>query len=282
MSDIAPRNTEPAESDGVAAEDEIESSRAPLLDHLVELRDRLIKTIAAIGVAMVVCFFFAGDIFNILIVPFERAVGDDQQLELIYTAPLEYFFTQMKLALFGGIFIAFPVIAGQAYMFIAPGLYRNEKKVFLPFLIATPVLFALGAALVYFFILPMAMKFALSFEQAGLGDEASIQLLARVSDYLSLVMTLILAFGLAFQLPVLLTLLARVGFLSSQSLQKNRKYAIVGIFAFAAFVTPPDPLSQIGLGIAVIALYEISVFAVRFIERGRDAEEAEDEAAPST
>lgn len=258
--------------------DEIEQSRAPLVEHLIELRQRLLKGIIALGIAFVVCFFFAKDIFNILLVPYERAAGNAADLELIYTAPQEYFFTQLKLSLFGGFFIAFPVIAGQIYMFVAPGLYRNERGAFLPFLVATPVLFVLGASLVYFIVMPLAMGFFLSQEQVGEGV-ASIQLVARVSEYLSLIMTLIFAFGLCFQMPVLFTLLARAGMLTSETLANKRKYAIVAVFAAAAFLTPPDPISQVGLALPTLLLYEISIIAVRMIEKKRKAAEENAEAA---
>ncbi|MEM9749519.1 MAG: twin-arginine translocase subunit TatC [Pseudomonadota bacterium] len=253
--------------DPQGAGDEVDASRAPLMDHLVELRRRLIIAFAALGVGFFLCFFVAETIFNILLAPYERAAGESHDLQLIYTAPLEYFFTQVRLAAFGGFFLAFPVIAAQLYLFVAPGLYKNEKRAFLPFLAATPILFTAGAALVYFVVMPLAMRFALSFEQMGADGEVSIQLLARVSEYLSLITTLIIAFGLSFQLPVILTLLARVGILGADSLVKNRKYAIVGVFAFAAFMTPPDPISQLGLAAPILLLYEISVWLVRAMER---------------
>ncbi|MGE3306189.1 MAG: twin-arginine translocase subunit TatC [Rhizobiaceae bacterium] len=261
-------------------EAEIEKSSAPLLDHLIELRKRLMWSIAGFFVAFLVCFFFAKELFNLLVIPFKWAVDwaglANHKVELIYTAPQEFFFTQIKLAMFGGLVIAFPVIAGQIYAFVAPGLYKNERGAFLPFLIASPILFLLGAALVYFFFTPMVMWFFLSMQQTGPEAEVQISLLPKVSEYLGLIMTLIFSFGLVFQLPVVTTLLARVGILSSQALADKRKWAIVIAFVVAAVLTPPDPISQIGLALPTILLYEISIWTARAIERRRakDAEEA--------
>jgi sec-independent protein translocase protein TatC len=263
----------------MSEEDEIESTKAPLIEHLIELRSRLMRAFIAIFIAFIVCFFFASRIFNILVIPYERAAGPLREIKLIYTAPQEYFFTQMKLALFGALFIAFPVIANQIYKFVAPGLYKNERRAFLPFLVATPILFGLGAMLVYFVVMPLAMKFFLSMEQHGGPGQASIELLPKVNEYLGLIMTLIFAFGLVFQLPVIMTLLARVGIITTETLKGKRKWAIVIAFIVAAVLTPPDPISQISLALPTIALYEISIFAVRFIERSRAAAEAAREAA---
>lgn len=264
-------------------QDEVDKSSAPLIEHLIELRTRLIWSIAGFFVAFLVCFFFAKPLFNMLVVPFKWAVAwagmNDQKVELIYTAPQEFFFTQIKLAAFGGMVIAFPVIATQVYKFIAPGLYKNERAAFLPFLIASPLLFLTGAALVYFFFTPMVMWFFLAMQQSGGDGEVQISLLPKVSEYLSLIMTLIFSFGLVFQLPVVTTLMARVGLLSSQSLKDKRKWAIVIAFVVAAVLTPPDPVSQIGLALPTILLYEISIICARWVEQGREKEKAAKDAA---
>ncbi|MEZ5924840.1 MAG: twin-arginine translocase subunit TatC [Hyphomicrobiaceae bacterium] len=251
---------------------EIEASKAPLLDHLIELRQRLFYAVIAIALGFIVCFAFAQPIYNILVWPYKLAAGTAQPIEMIYTAPQEFLFTQMKLALFGAIFITFPILAGQLYMFVAPGLYRHERNVFVPYLIATPLLFVLGALFVYFIIMPFAMRFFLSMQQ--LDGDVHIQLQARVSEYLSLIMWLILAFGVSFQLPVVLTLLGRIGIVSSSGLKTKRRWAVLGIAILAAIVTPPDPFSMLSLMIPTYLLYEASIWIVGRIERRRAAAQA--------
>jgi sec-independent protein translocase protein TatC len=254
-------------------DEDIEATKAPLMEHLVELRRRLMWALVAVFFAFIVCFWFAKPIYNLLLWPYRWAAGTDAPIELIYTAPQEFFFTQVKLALFGAIFIAFPVIAAQIYMFVAPGLYRSERQAFLPFLLATPILFLLGAALVYFAAMPLAMTFFLSMQQTG-DDQVQIHLTAKVSEYLSLIMTLIIGFGICFQLPVLLTLLGRAGLITSESLKKYRRHAILGVFVVAAVLTPPDPVSQIALALPTVLLYELSIYAVRLAEKKHAASAA--------
>jgi sec-independent protein translocase protein TatC len=252
--------------------DEVESSRAPLLDHLVELRSRLVKSLLALGGATICAFFFADQIYNLLVAPFDATALDIRgtRLDFIYTAPLEFFFAKLKLAMFAGLFLAFPVIAWQVYAFVAPGLYRSERGAFWPYLVFAPILFLLGAAFVYFIMLPMLAHFTVSMEQVDAGA-ATIRMMPKVGDYLSLVMALMLAFGLSFQLPVILTLLAKIGLVTAPALGKGRKYAIVAILVFGALFTPPDAISQVLLAVPVYLLYEISILCVRMIEKKASA-----------
>ena len=290
-------------------ESEIEASRAPLLDHLIELRSRLIVCAAAMAVGFAICFFFSTDILVFLLAPFERAQGllavqqatgahrgpfdlmfamvglksmagvHLQQVHMVFTAPLEVFFEKVKLAGFGAIVLTFPVLAFQLYRFVAPGLYKRERNAFLPFLLASPVLFLMGAALVYFVMLPFVLWFSLNQQITG-NAAISVSLLPKVSDYLSLVTTLLLGFGLCFQLPVVLALLGMAGLVSSKLLRSGRRYAILAVFVVAAIVTPPDPISMMSLAIPGVLLYEVSILCVWLIERRRAREEAEE--APAT
>lgn len=288
---------------------EIEASRAPLLDHLIELRKRLIICVGAVIIAFGICFAFSNEIYTFLLQPFVKAnalieaqkampnhnpfdlkhafdlikvmiglkelpAADTQKLELIFTAPLEFFFTKMKMAGFGALVLTFPVLAWQVYAFVAPGLYKKERMAFLPFLSASPILFTIGGAMVYYFMLPFVMWFSLSQELST--TAVDVALTPKVSDYLTLVTTLLLAFGLCFQLPVVVSLLGLAGLVNSNMLREGRRYAIVAVFVVAALFTPPDPISQLMLAIPICLLYEASIWCVWLIERRR---KKQDEAA---
>tara|TARA_B100001123_G_scaffold418715_1_gene523047 strand:+ start:194 stop:958 length:765 start_codon:yes stop_codon:yes gene_type:complete len=241
------------------------------VDHLTELRSRLMKSIFFVFIFFVISYTFAENIYNFLVQPYADAVkNDDLNRRLIFTALHETFVTYLKVAFFTAIFIGSPVVLVQVWKFIAPGLYKNEKRALLPYLIATPTLFLLGGMLVYYLVMPLAIKFFLSFESTAQLNSLPIQLEAKVNEYLSLIMRLIFAFGISFQLPVLLSLLARVGFVDSEYLKKRRRYVIVIIFAVAAVLTPPDPITQIGLGIPLLILYELSILSVSIIEKKKN------------
>ena len=252
---------------------DIEASRAPLMDHIIELRQRLIRAIYAFFAAFIVCFYFSRHIYNILTWPYVRVVGADQA-KLIATHFLEQFYTNMRLSMFGALFIAFPVIATQLYKFVAPGLYKNERQAFLPYLIATPVFFFLGALMVYFGVMPLLIRFSVSLQQVNQPGEATIELLPKVSEYLSLITTLVFAFGVAFQLPVVLTLLGQIGVIDSKWLSSMRRYAVVAVTGLAAILTPPDLISMSSLALPMLLLYEGAVIAVKMIEKRRAAEKA--------
>ncbi len=260
------------------AEEQIDDKKMPLLDHLVELRQRLLYAILAFFACFIFAYYFHAEIFNFLVAPLQHVFDGQTGRRMIFTAPTEAFFTYIKVAFFTGAFLAFPIIASQLWMFVAPGLYKHERGAFLPFLVATPVMFTFGAALLYYVVLPVALRFFASFEVPAGEGALPIQLEAKMSEYLSLVMTLILAFGISFELPVLLLLLVRVGIISAQSLADKRRYAVVAVVAFAGLVTPPDVLSQLSLAIPMYILYESSIWIGYAIERGKAKREAEEEA----
>ncbi len=261
--------------------DNPDDKKMPLLDHLIELRQRLLYSVVALLVVFLVCFYFAQPIFQYLAQPLADVMlkhGIEEHFRrMIFTALTEVFFTYVKVSFFAAAFICFPVFLTQFWLFVAPGLYKHEKSALLPFLVATPFLFFLGGALVYYIIFPFAATFFIGFEVPGTDSSLPIQLEPKVNEYLSLLMQLIFAFGLCFQLPVVMTLLARVGLATSKGMAAKRKYAIVGVFIVAAIFTPPDPLSQLSLAVPIIVLYEISIIMAKMVEKKRAEAQGEDE-----
>ena len=265
------------EADADVEGEDVEEQRMPLIDHLIELRKRLFHSLIALLITFVICFYFANPIFDFLVAPLADLWQGEEERRLIYTALHEKFFTNIKVAFFAALFFSFPLIAGQVWLFVAPGLYKTEKGAFLPFLVATPLLFLLGASMVYYVVMPVAWQFFASFQQFGAEGALPIELVPKVGEYLSLVMRLIFAFGISFELPVLITLMAKAGLATSDGLKGKRRYAIVLAFVAAAILTPPDPLSQIGLAVPIILLYEISIICARMVEKKREKEDAAQE-----
>lgn len=269
---------------GTHDDDEVEASRAPLLDHLIELRQRLIIVIGFLVAGFVLCFIFSSQLYQWLLIPYRDAAAavrgvpvEELDLTANFFAPLEFFFVRLKLSLVGAVIIVFPAIAWQVYGFVAPGLYKHERGAFAPFLAMSPILFGAGVAFVYYFVLPMVMRFSLGQEQMPELAGTRIELLLNVSDYMNLITTLMLVFGISFQMPVFLMLLAKAGILRGETLLKGWRFAVVGIALFAAFATPPDPISQILLGGALLLLYFLSIFGMRFMEP-KDTDSASDPA----
>ncbi len=257
--------------------DDIDDSTAPLIEHLAELRTRLIWSVSAFAVCMILCFMVAGPIFNFLARPLQQLlIANGQEPDLIFTGLQQGFMTQIRISVFGGFCLAFPVIGFQLWRFVAPGLYRQEKNAFLPFLLASPALFLLGAAFAYYVVLPLAFDFFLGYQQFDdsgnmVQDDVNIQFLGTINEYLGLTMKFVIAFGLCFQLPVLLTLMGKAELVSAKGLGDMRKYAVVGILVLAALVTPPDVVTQVILFTVVYGLYEVSIFLVRIVEKRREA-----------
>ena len=268
---------EPSPVDEEPTEDDVESNKMPLIEHLIELRNRLLWSIGALVVGFVLCYLVAEEMYRFLVQPLADLMEGQPGRRMIYTALHEAFFTQLKVAFFGSVCLTFPIVAGQLWIFVAPGLYKQERRAFLPFLLATPVLFVMGAALVYYLIFPLAWQFFMSFETTASAGTLAIVMEPKVNEYLSLVMKLIFAFGLSFQLPVVLMLMARAGMVTSKGLAEKRKYAVVLTFATAALLTPPDIISQIGLGIPILLLYEISILGTKLVEKKRAEREVADE-----